>query len=81
MAHGLSWPCATTIKHSGRGFIAPLLRLVMVAKPILCLKGGREYDDEFKTPVFLTANNLKPFIFDKLIENSKRIFYYGVWTL
>lgn len=38
-------------------------------------KGGRDYDDEFKTPVFLTANNLKPFISDKLIENSKPIIF------
>ncbi|MDY0198980.1 MAG: hypothetical protein RBR68_14340, partial [Tenuifilaceae bacterium] len=37
--------------------------------------GGREYDDEFKTSVFLTANNLKPFISDKLIENSKPIIF------
>jgi len=60
------------------------------AWPVICsgyplsggwIGGGREICDEFKTPVFLAANNLKPFIFDKLIENSKRIFYYGVWTL
>lgn len=35
-------------------------------------KGGREYDDEFKTPVFLSANNLKPFISNE-IKNSKPI--------
>jgi len=33
-------------------------------------KGGRAYDDEFKMPVFLTANNLKPFIPNDLMENS-----------
>ncbi|PQV63273.1 hypothetical protein B1R32_11499 [Abditibacterium utsteinense] len=26
------------------------------------VKGGRAYDDEFNTPVFLTAKNLEPFI-------------------
>ena len=25
------------------------------------VKGGRQFDDEFNTPVFLTAENLKPF--------------------
>ena len=38
-------------------------------------KGGRAYDDEFKMPVFLTANNLKPFIPDELIENSAPVFF------
>lgn len=42
-------------------------------------KGGRGYDDEFKVPVFLSANNLKPFISNELIENSKPILFklYG----
>lgn len=34
-------------------------------------KGGRKYDDEFQKPVFLTANNLTPFISNELLENSK----------
>jgi hypothetical protein len=38
-------------------------------------KGGRRYDDEFKTPVFLSANNLKPYISDELLENSKPIHF------
>jgi hypothetical protein len=38
-------------------------------------KGGRGYDDEFKTPVFLTAKNLKPFISEELIENSIPIIF------
>ncbi|HDY89347.1 MAG TPA: hypothetical protein ENH82_14675 [bacterium] len=38
-------------------------------------KGGREYDDEFKTPVFLSANNLKPFIPKELLENSRPIIF------
>jgi hypothetical protein len=38
-------------------------------------KGGRGYDDEFKTPVFLTAKNLKPFISDTLIENSSPVIF------
>lgn len=33
-------------------------------------KGGRKYDEEFKVPVFLTANNLKEFVSSELIENS-----------
>ena len=37
-------------------------------------KGGRAYDAEFKTPVFLSANNLKPLIDNDLIENSKPVF-------
>jgi hypothetical protein len=36
-------------------------------------KGGRKYDNEFKTPVFLTANTLKPFVGKELTENSKPI--------
>ena len=39
------------------------------------VKGGRAYDDEFKVPVFLTANNLKPFIPDELWENSSPVFF------
>lgn len=38
-------------------------------------KGGRDYDDEFKTPVFLTAKNLKPYISNELLENSKPIIF------
>lgn len=38
-------------------------------------KGGSGYDDEFRTPVFLTAKNLKPFISDKLIENSAPVIF------
>lgn len=36
-------------------------------------KGGRRYDEESKTPVFLTAANLKPFISNELLENSSPI--------
>lgn len=39
------------------------------------VKGGRKYDDEFKTPVFLSANNLKPYISNELLENSKPILF------
>lgn len=38
-------------------------------------KGGRAYDEGFKTPVFLTANNLKPFIPNDLDEDSKPILF------
>jgi len=38
-------------------------------------KGGRAYDDEFKMPVFLTANNLKPFIPSELVENSAPVLF------
>lgn len=38
-------------------------------------KGGRQYDDEFKTPVFLSAENLKPFINEELIKNSTPIHF------
>lgn len=36
-------------------------------------KGGRQYDDEGRLPVFLTADNLKPFITDELVGNSIQI--------
>jgi hypothetical protein len=38
-------------------------------------KGGRSYDREFKVPVFLSANNLKPFINNELLENSNPILF------
>lgn len=38
-------------------------------------KGGRRYDEEFKTPVFLTATNLKPFIQKELIDNSTPVIF------
>jgi hypothetical protein len=38
-------------------------------------KGGRIYDDEFRTPVFLTAKNLKPFIPSEMSENSAPIIF------
>jgi len=38
-------------------------------------KGGRAYDEEFKTPVFLTANNLKPFISEELDKNSSPVLF------
>jgi hypothetical protein len=38
-------------------------------------KGGRAYDEEFKVPVFLTAQNLKPFIGQGLMENSGAILF------
>ncbi len=36
-------------------------------------KGGRKYDREFRIPVFLTAQNLKPFINKDLLRNSTPI--------
>ena len=42
------------------------------------VKGGRKFDEEFQTPVFLTADNLKPFFTTDLDGNSKPIFFtYG----
>jgi hypothetical protein len=42
------------------------------------VKGGRKFDEEFQTPVFLTADNLKPFFPNDLDGNSKPIFFtYG----
>jgi hypothetical protein len=38
-------------------------------------KGGRKYDNEFGTPVFLTAENLKSFIPNELTDNSRPIQY------
>ena len=39
------------------------------------VKGGRRFDEEFQTPVFLTADNLKPFFPSDLEVNSKPIFF------
>jgi len=39
------------------------------------VKGGRRYDEELQTPVFLTAENLKPFWPSDLDGNSKPIFF------
>lgn len=38
-------------------------------------KGGRRYDQESKVPVFLTADNLKPFITNELLSNSNPIMF------
>ena len=38
-------------------------------------KGGRQYDDEFQTPVFLSADNLKPFIPNDLDKNSTPVIF------
>ena len=38
-------------------------------------KGGRQYDEEFQTPVFLTAENLKPYISEELEGNSKPLIF------
>lgn len=38
-------------------------------------KGGRQYDEEFQTPVFLTATNLKPFISTDILDNSKPLVF------
>ncbi len=39
------------------------------------VKGGRRFDDEFQTPVFLTADNLKPYWPNGLAENSTPIIF------
>lgn len=39
------------------------------------VKGGRQFDDEFQTPVFVTAENLKPFLPNDIGENSKPILF------
>lgn len=39
------------------------------------VKGGRQFDDEFQTPVFLSADNLKQFFPKDLAENSKPILF------
>ena len=39
------------------------------------MKGGRKFDEEFQTPVFLTADNLKPFFPKDLEVNSKPILF------
>jgi hypothetical protein len=46
-------------------------------------KGGRKYDAHLQLPVFLTAENLRPFIPPELLENSTpiSILYKGVRAL
>lgn len=39
------------------------------------VKGGRKFDDEFQTPVFLSADNLKPYFPNDLEGNSKPILF------
>jgi hypothetical protein len=39
------------------------------------VKGGRKFDDEFQTPVFLSADNLKPFFPNDLDKNSKSVIF------
>ena len=39
------------------------------------VKDGRSFDDEFQTPVFLSAANLKPFFPSDLDANSKPILF------
>lgn len=39
------------------------------------VKGGRGYDSELQTPVFLTANNLKPFFPNDLEANSTPVLF------
>ena len=39
------------------------------------VKGGRRFDEEFQIPVFLTAENLKPYFTRDLEVNSKPIFF------
>jgi hypothetical protein len=38
-------------------------------------KGGRAYDDEFKTPIFLMANNIKALITSDITENSEPVIF------
>jgi len=39
------------------------------------VKGGRKFDDEFQTPVFLTADNLRPFLPSDLDGNSRSVLF------
>lgn len=39
------------------------------------VKGGRKFDDEFQTPVFLSAENLRPFFPEDIHDNSKPILF------
>lgn len=38
-------------------------------------RGGRRYDQQYKVPEFLAANNLKPFISKDIINNVEPIFF------
>lgn len=39
------------------------------------VKGGRQFDEELQTPVFLAADNLKPFISGDIEGNSKPVIF------
>lgn len=75
LINGIEIPCAVledgTRVLSRIGFIRAIGRRGKA-------KGGRRYDREFQLPVFLTAENLKPFIPNELLENSKPIEYRTV---
>lgn len=38
-------------------------------------KGGRNFDDEFQIPIFLSASNIKPLVDVDLLENSKPVLF------
>lgn len=69
---GIEIPCAVledgTRVLSRTGFLRTIGRTGKA-------KGGRKYDQEFQLPVFLTAENLKPFMSSELVENSKPMQY------
>lgn len=42
------------------------------------VKGGRQYDEDFSVPVFISAKNLRPFFPEGIEENAKPVqFTYG----
>lgn len=69
---GIKIPCAVlpdgTRLLSRAGFIRAIGRRGKA-------KGGRKYDRELEVPVFLTAENLQPFVPQELTENSKPLVY------
>ena len=68
--HGIEIPCA--VLEDGTRVLSRIGLLRAIGRKGKA-KGGRKYDQEFQLPVFLTADNLKPFISDQLRENSRPI--------
>lgn len=70
--HGIEIPCA--VLEDGTRVLSRTGLLRTIGRKGKA-KGGRKYDLELESqlPVFLTADNLKPFISDELRQNSKPI--------
>jgi hypothetical protein len=73
--HGIKIPCA--VLEDGTRVLSRTEFIRAIGRKGKA-KGGRRYDLGFQLPVFLTADNLKQFITNELMQNSKPIPYRRV---